>query len=61
MNEIIDVMSKAYDMLATVEVCGMNVDKVAMVRQYMRDAYQMLRQMEDSAADKSAEGETADG
>ena len=61
MNGVIEAMSKAYDMLATVEVCGMNVDKVAMVRQYMRDAYQMLKQMEDSTADKGTEGDTADG
>lgn len=61
MNEIIDAMSKAYDLLSSVEVCGANLDKVAMARQCLRDAYQLVKKMEDSAADKSAEGEASDG
>lgn len=61
MEELFKALESAYNLLSTVFVNGENVDKVAIVRQYLRDAYQLVKKMEDSTADKSAEGEASDG
>ena len=61
LNELCEGLEKAYNLLSSVFVNGENVDKVAIVRQYLRDAYQLVKKLEDSAADKSAEGEASDG
>lgn len=61
LNELCEGLEKAYNLLSSVFVNGENVDKVAIVRQYLRDAYQLVKKMEDSPADNSAEVKSTDG
>ena len=61
MKELCETLESAYNLLSSVFVSGENVDKVAVVRQYLRDAYQTAKDMEDSHADKNAEVKSADG
>ena len=48
MKELCETLESAYNLLSSVFVSGENVDKVAVVRQYLRDAYQTAKDMEDS-------------
>ena len=61
MKELCETLENAYTLLSSVFVSGENVDKVAVVRQYLRDAYQTAKEMEDSPADNSAEVKSTDG
>lgn len=61
MKELCETLENAYTLLSSVFVSGENVDKVAVVRQYLRDAYQTAKDMEDNHADKSAEVKSTDG
>ena len=56
MDEIMNHLEKAYDMLSQISVSGNNVDRMAMAKQELRTAFQMLDVMKNQQGKEETDG-----
>lgn len=57
MDEIMNHLEKAYDMLSQISVSGNNVDRMAMAKQELRTAFQMLDVMKNQQGKEETDGQ----